>query len=161
MRAGSFTELGVIMRPGMSIKRRKSADSNEPVTNNNMTGLESGISNLKVSIRRLSINASVGVYEHEIDNPRPLIIDIEVGLAQDYLISHDSLNNTIDYDFLAKSAVDLGKSGHFNLVETFVQKLASALVANEKIKSLYIKIEKPDSVPGALSSCVELNWSRN
>lgn len=161
MKAGSFSELGVIMRPGMSIRKRKSDQSIADESGQKNAGLENGQINIRISIRRLEISASVGVYEHEINRPRPLILDIEVSLFKDYLVKDDKLHNTIDYDFLANSAIELGKNCHYNLVETYAQNLAERLISNEKIASLALKIEKPDAVSGALSSCVELNWVRN
>lgn len=165
MRAGSFNELGVIMRPGMAIKKRKTenpSNSEDASTNEiSVSELGHGKTQLKISIRRLEINASVGVYDFEKNRQRPLVLDIEVGLSPDYLVQNDQLKNTIDYDFLANAAHELAQSAHFNLVETFAQELSKKIIQSEKIATLNLKIEKPDAVSGSLSSCVELNWVRN
>ena len=158
----SISELGIVMRPGLGIRRRTlgtkeangSTDSKAIAPNNFSTA------SIKVSVTDLRIEANIGVYAHEKGLLRPLIVDIEVVLSPNVKIEDDKLSTTLDYDFLVGEAQTLAKTRHFNLIETFALCLCDNILQDEKTQQVRIKIQKPEAVKGVFSSGTEIIKTR-
>lgn len=158
----SVSELGVVMRPGLGIRRRASAnrDTSSPHASAEIAPNNFSTTSIKVSVTDLHIEANIGVYAHEKGLLRPLIIDIEVILSPNVKIEDDKLSTTLDYDFLVNEAQSLAKTRHFNLIETFALCLCDNILADEKTSQVKIKIQKPEAVKGVFSSGTEIIKTR-
>lgn len=151
----SITELGVVMQPGMYIRRSKKA----PVQNSD--DVAPSVSNMKIGIKKLEIAANIGVYSHEKQGAQPLFLDIIVEIDNNHKIENDDLTTTIDYDGLWKAANGLAASGHFNLIETFVSKLGQIILQDSRIVKVSINAEKPMAIKNAQSAIVSIDCVRD
>ena len=104
---------------------------------------------LDVFVRGLAIEAEIGIYPHERGKPQPLVVDLEVSLAP---VEVGHLAETLNYETLAAAARDLAAAGHIDLVETYAQRLAEACLADPRVTSVRVRVEKPQAIPGALAS---------
>lgn len=112
---------------------------------------------LRVFVRGLRIQAQVGLYAHERGRTQPLVVDITVELAPSG-IAH--LHDTLDYTLLAGAARALAAEGHVELVETFAQRLAAACLADRRVLTATVRVEKPEAIPDADAAGVELALTR-
>ena len=108
----------------------------------------------KVFVRGLKVEAEIGVYAHEHGRRQPLVIDVELDAA---VAGAERLADTLNYETVASAARDLAESGHWQLVETFAERLAEAMFADPRVSRARVRIEKPLALaPVAEAAGVEL-----
>jgi 7,8-dihydroneopterin aldolase/epimerase/oxygenase len=95
---------------------------------------------MKVFVHNLALEAEIGVYPHERGRAQPLVLEIELDVTT---ANVHRLSETINYETIAKTAQALVAEGHVGLVETFAEQLARALMADERVTSARIRVEKP------------------
>ena len=108
----------------------------------------------KVFVRGLKVEAEIGVYAHEHGRRQPLVIDVELDAA---VAGAERLADTLNYETVASAARDLAESGHWQLVETFAERLAEAMFADPRVSRARVRIEKPLALaPVAEAAGVEI-----
>jgi 7,8-dihydroneopterin aldolase/epimerase/oxygenase len=157
MKSSGPSELGVVMRPGGSIRRpaapsRKIESVSEKVATTAVT--------TKIFIRGLTVQAECGVYAFEKGNRRPLVIDIEVIVGGEVRSISDELSQTVDYDTLAAHINEVASASHLHLIETFAEQICERVLTDARILHVKLRIEKPGSVPDAICSGVEIERTR-
>ena len=111
-----------------------------------------------VFVRALSVDAEIGVYDHEHGRKQPLIVDVELTLAPARI---EHIADTVNYEAVVARAQELAASGHFKLVETFADRLARALLADPRLTRVRVRVEKPEALaPHAEAAGVELVLER-
>ena len=113
----------------------------------------------RIFVRGLSVEAQIGVYDHEMGRGQPLIIDVE--LEAD-LVEPERLSQTINYETVATAAKTLAASGHVQLVETFAWRLARQLLDDPRVNRVRVRVEKPQALaPDAKAAGVEVVLARD
>jgi 7,8-dihydroneopterin aldolase/epimerase/oxygenase len=95
---------------------------------------------MKVFVHNLALEAEIGVYPHERGRAQPLVVDVELDVT---IANVHRLNETINYETIARAAQSIVAEGHVGLVETFAERLARALMEDERVTVARIRIEKP------------------
>ena len=117
------------------------------------------VDSLKVFVRGLTLSAEVGVIPHEYGRKQPLVIDIELELAPG---TFEHIGETVNYAEMAAKAKGLAQSGHFNLVETYAERLARQCLEDPKVLVARVRVEKPQALaPDAAAGGVEVVVSRD
>ena len=83
-----------------------------------------------IVIRDLRVEALIGIHRRERHVMQTLSIDLEIGLPSEAVFSSDKVADTIDYEQVALRVRDLAASGHYRLVETFADRIASLLIGD-------------------------------
>jgi dihydroneopterin aldolase len=113
----------------------------------------------RIFVRSLSVEAHIGVYDHEHGRGQPLIIDVE--LEAD-LAEPERLSQTINYETIATAAKVLAAAGHVQLVETFAWRLARQLLDDSRVTRVRVRVEKPQALaPDAAAAGVEVVLARD
>jgi 7,8-dihydroneopterin aldolase/epimerase/oxygenase len=156
---GGPSELGVIMRPGMLMRRKAPprARASEPET---PSPAASTALRTTVFLAGLRVEAEVGVFAHERGLRRPLDIDMAVTLDPSVRPTEDKLAETLDYDALAAAARAVVADAHIHLVETVAEQIADRLLADPRVVSVKVRVEKPGAVAGARTAGVEIERGR-
>ncbi len=110
----------------------------------------------QIFINDLRVNAIIGVYDNERVARQPLIINVVLTTDLSKAAETDNLADAVDYDTIAKKISHIAKNTNFQLLETLAVNLANACLADDKIYSVTIKIEKPDAIANARSSAVAI-----
>lgn len=155
MRAKGPSELGIVARPGMAIRRPvppRAADTQPAPQTRALT--------TRIFVHGLQVEAECGVYAHEKGRQRPLVVDIEVTVAQSVRAVSDELRETVDYDALAAHARAVAAGAHLHLIETYAEQVCDRILEDQRIEAVRVRVEKPGSVAGALSSGVEIERGR-
>jgi dihydroneopterin aldolase len=114
----------------------------------------SSVERLSIFVRGLTLSAEVGVIPHEYGRRQPLVIDIELELAP---ASPEHIADTVSYAALMAKAKTLAESGHFNLVETYAERLARDCLEDPKVLRARVRVEKPQALaPDAAAGGVEI-----
>jgi dihydroneopterin aldolase len=114
----------------------------------------------KIFVKGLMVEAECGVYAHEKGRRRPLVVDLEVQVGTSVRAGSDELAETVDYDSLVAHVRTVAAGEHLHLIETFAEKVCEAVLTDNRILSVRLRVEKPGAVPGAACSGVELERTR-
>ena len=102
------------------------------------------VRNRKILISNLTLQGSVGVYEHEKQNKQKIIVNVELLLSNDSEPKLDNLESTQDYSQFRKCLIDIIQSQHFQLLEILVEKIHSTLMINSYVIGVKVNISKPN-----------------
>ncbi len=112
---------------------------------------------LTVFVRGLTVEAGIGVHDHEQGRLQPLVIDVSLELAPAPV---ERLADTINYETVAAAAHAIIAEGHVGLVETFAERLASACLGDDRVRRCTVRIEKPGALDAAAAAGCEVVLAR-
>lgn len=112
---------------------------------------------LTVFVRGLTLQAGIGVYDHEHGRLQTLVIDVELTLAPGPV---ERLADTVNYETVAAAAQAIANESHVALVETFAQRLALACIEDPLVRRCVVRIEKPGALQNAAAPGCEVVLSR-
>jgi dihydroneopterin aldolase len=116
------------------------------------------ISETRVFVRGLTLDVEIGIYEHEHGRRQPLVVDVELDLTP-HRVEHFS--ETFNYEVVLTEARRIADHGHMNLVETFADRLARALMSDARVIRARVRVEKPEALePHAKAAGVEVVLER-
>ena len=81
-----------------------------------------------VIIRDLRVDALIGIHRRERHVKQTLSIDLDIGLPSEAVFKSDKVSDTVDYEQTALRIRELAASGHFRLVETFADRVATLII---------------------------------
>jgi len=113
-----------------------------------------------VFVRDLEIVASVGVFEHERRYEQRILVSVELSVIDDYDGRSDRLEHVLDYSKLVDGIALLVQSEHVNLIETLAERVATHCLADARVESVRVRIEKPDALPSCRSVGIEIERRR-
>jgi dihydroneopterin aldolase len=112
---------------------------------------------LTVFVRGLTVQAGIGVYDHEQGRLQTLVIDVTLDLGPHAV---ERLSDTINYETIAQAARNIIAEGHVGLVESFAERLALACLQDARVKRVTVRVEKPGALEGVIAPGCELTYGR-
>jgi dihydroneopterin aldolase len=125
-----------------------------PVRSRGQSGLR------RVFVRDFEIVASVGVFEHEKRYEQRILLSADLLVRDDYDGVSDRLEEVLDYSKLVEGIALLVQSEHVNLIETLAERIARHCLADQRVESVSVRIEKPDALPMCRSVGIEIERRR-
>lgn len=101
---------------------------------------------LTVFVRGLTIQAGIGVHDHELGRLQTLILSVALTLEPHAVVR---LSDTVNYETVAAAARAIADEGHVGLVETFAQRLALACLDDPRVRRVEVTVDKPGALDGA------------
>ena len=101
---------------------------------------------LTVFVRGLTIQAGIGVHDHELGRLQTLILSVALTL-EPHAVAR--LSDTVNYEGVAAAARAIAAEGHVGLVETFAQRLALACLDDPRVRLVEVTVDKPGALAGA------------
>jgi len=114
----------------------------------------------KVFIQNLQVYGILGIHPHEQRSPQRIQISLEVETNIQQAAEADDIRQTVNYSTLTKQIVRFVEDGHYLTIEALIEALAEQILDEEKIHSVWLRIEKPNAVPRAESVGVEITRSK-
>ena len=114
----------------------------------------------KIIIRGLEVQTVVGVHAWEQKGPRPLLLDLDLGVDTRAAAASDQLRDAADYHAIAQASAQFARETRVQLLETFAERLARLLFERFAIQSLRLVVHKPGAVPGVQAVGVEIERRR-
>jgi dihydroneopterin aldolase len=102
----------------------------------------------KVCVRGLSLLADIGVNAGEIGRLQPLMISVQLELADEIV---ELLDQTIDYRLIVRAAEMLAQT-HTALIETFARKLCPVCIGWNGVAAVGVSIDKPLALASGLAA---------
>jgi 7,8-dihydroneopterin aldolase/epimerase/oxygenase len=113
-------------------------------------------------IRDLVLVASIGVYAHEHDSPQRVRINVDLAVAEEDqrlsrpAVGQDELSRVVDYEGIVNRVRGIVAAGHVQLVETLAERLCEACLADPRVHTARVRVEKLDIFPDAAAAGVEV-----
>ncbi|MDO1558170.1 dihydroneopterin aldolase [Brevundimonas sp. 2R-24] len=112
---------------------------------------------MTVFVRGLTLAVGIGVYDHERGRAQPVVVDVELTVEPRLV---DRLADTLNYETVVQAARRIADAGHVDLVEQFAQRLGEACLADGRVISARIRVEKPEALAGAAACGCEMVFNR-
>jgi 7,8-dihydroneopterin aldolase/epimerase/oxygenase len=113
-------------------------------------------------IRDLVLVASIGVYAHEHDAPQRVRINVDLAVTEEdqrlsrSAVGQDDLSRVVDYEAIVNRVRGIVAAGHVQLVETLAERLCEACLADPRVHTARVRVEKLDIFPDAAAAGVEV-----
>lgn len=98
---------------------------------------------MRIYFRRFETKARLGVLDHERSGPQRVLIDLEF-TPRDLDPTHDELASVLDYRLVKTAIENVLNAKHYDLLEHLAHELQRALIAQFALRSLCLRLEKPD-----------------
>ena len=112
---------------------------------------------LTVFVRGLTVQAGIGIYDHEHGRLQTLVIDVTLDLGTQAV---ERLADTVNYEQVAEAARAIVAEGHVGLVETFAERLALDCLKDPRVRRATVRIDKPGALDGAEAAGCEVVYGR-
>ena len=113
-----------------------------------------------VRVRDLVLPASIGIYDHEKQAPQRVCFNVELKVRENGGPVGDDIANVLSYEDIVDGIKAIVADGHINLVETLAERVAELCLADPRVGSARVGVDKLDIVPEAASVGVEIERSR-
>ncbi|MCD6034731.1 MAG: dihydroneopterin aldolase [Rickettsiales bacterium] len=110
--------------------------------------------NTIIRIKEWRTHAIVGVHAWEQEQPRSLLLSLELTLKPGLAFTNDAIDETVDYDALTQEIAALLAERRFQLIETVAELVLGYVLKHPLVESASVEVDKPGAVTGARSISV-------
>jgi dihydroneopterin aldolase len=114
----------------------------------------------RIFLKNLDVSISMGVHDFEKQARQRVIVNVDLYIDPDARIQHDTIRETVDYDFVRSTILEIAESGHFHLQETFCERILDVCLAKSGVLAARVSSEKPDIYPDCESVGFEIFGTR-
>lgn len=115
----------------------------------------------RIFITQLTLEAHIGILEHELRAAQPLHIDAEFDADIGPEVDDNDIASVLDYRLLRSAIVDECTRAHVNLLETLSERIVARIFANfADIQRVKIRISKPQAFHDCAAVGIELQRTR-
>jgi dihydroneopterin aldolase len=104
----------------------------------------------RIFIRDWVLPIHIGVYPEEQNVTQQVGFTVEAEVAHSGAALHDEIAEVPSYDDILKTIRGIVEQGHINLVETLAERIAEACLADRRIHSVRVRIDKLERGPAAV-----------
>ncbi|MEO8164456.1 MAG: dihydroneopterin aldolase, partial [Betaproteobacteria bacterium] len=83
----------------------------------------------RIFLKNFETRLSIGIHEFEKQAKQRVIVNVDLFLDPEGKVSRDHIDETVDYDFIRREIVRLAEGSHFNLQETFCERILGICLA--------------------------------
>lgn len=114
-----------------------------------------------VFVDRLHLPANIGVFESEMGRTQPLVISLRLDVREPSDPVSDNPEDAVYYNELVDRIREILAEGHFKLVETVGERIASMCLANPMSLSVCVRVAKPEAIEEAEAVGVEITRTKH
>ena len=103
------------------------------------------ITDRRFLLEGLDVMVRIGIYDAERLAPQRVIIDVELVLDTDTAPQSDDVSETLNYDLIRNTVMDIVGRQHFDLQETLALALFDNLAKLPDVTGLRVRTAKPDA----------------
>ncbi len=111
---------------------------------------------IRVFIRDLALEMSLGIYPHEKASLQPVLFNIDLAVAEFGTQVPQNIDDVVCYEKVVTGIKALIKDTHFDLIETLAEKIAENCLKNNRVVCVRVKIEKTTAIEQAAGVGVEI-----
>ena len=113
--------------------------------------------NRRFILEGLECMCRIGIYDHERVAPQTVLIDVELLMSQISEPLFDDVEDSLNYDVIRETIVEIATSRHFDLQETLARELFNALQVLDGVTGLRVRTAKPDAYPDCKQIAYQLS----
>ena len=110
----------------------------------------------KIFLKNFHVLISMGVHDFEKQARQRVIVNVDLYIDPNGKIEHDTIRETVDYDFIRSAVMEVAESGHFHLQETFCERILDICLQITGVIAARVSSEKPDIYPDCESVGFEI-----
>ena len=110
----------------------------------------------QVFVRDLVVPCSIGAYRHERSAPQRVRVNVNLAVVEGDGPLDDQLAHVVSYEKIVEGIRHVAQAGHINLVETLAERIADLCLADPRVRSVRVRVEKLDVFPDAASVGIEI-----
>lgn len=114
----------------------------------------------KVIINNLKVYGILGIHPHEQRTPQEIRVSVKASTDIKQAAGEDDILQSVNYSTLAKDIIRFIDDSHFLTIEALIESLSAEILQDDRINSVWLRIEKPNAVPEAESVGVEITRSK-
>jgi len=114
----------------------------------------------KIFLKDMAVSLSIGIHDFEKVKKQNVLINVKLDIDPNIRILKDTIAETVDYDFLRTSIMNLSKSAHFHLQETFCEQILELCLGRDGVLAAKVASEKTDVYPDCASVGFEIYQSK-
>lgn len=110
----------------------------------------------RVFVRDLVMTALVGIYEAERAAPQRVRVNLDLQVLDRVGPKRDAIDEVVSYEDAVNMVKAVLGAGHVNLLETVAEDIAAALLADPRIRTATVRVEKLDAFPDCGAVGIEI-----
>ena len=110
----------------------------------------------RILVNDLVLTCMIGVHDYEHERSQRVRFSVELTAEDNLSSAHDNINNVISYEDVVKGIKALTGRGHVELVETLAEEIAALCLADQRVLTAMVRVEKLDVYAEAGSVGVEI-----
>lgn len=109
-----------------------------------------------VFVRDQVLVCSIGVHKRELDSLQRVRVNLDMAVLEGDKPLNDDLKNVVCYEKITAGVRAVADRGHVNLVETLAERIAATCLADGRVRSVLVRVEKLDVFDDVDSVGVEI-----
>lgn len=109
-----------------------------------------------VFVRDLVLTCSIGIYDHERQEPQRIRVNVDLGVRESNERQLDSISDVVCYEQIVNRVRAIAIDGHTDLVEALAERFAALCLQDPRVRSARVRVEKLDVFADAASVGVEI-----
>ena len=114
-----------------------------------------------IHIKNLLLRTYIGFNAEEVSKLQDVIINIHIEIDLDHAIKADAVNDSYNYKTVTKKVIALVQDQKFNMLERLTQSVLDEIMADKRVISATVEVDKPHALRFAESVSIELKASRD
>ena len=110
----------------------------------------------RIFLKNFALSVSIGVHDFEKAAIQRIVVNVDLYLEPHVRVERDSIEETVDYDFLRGEIMRIAGSGHFHLQETFCERVLAVCLDRPGVIAARVSTEKPEVYPDCESVGFEI-----
>ena len=113
-----------------------------------------------IHIKNLRLRTIIGVNDWERNTPQDILVNVKLEFDGVAAAESDDLRQAVDYAAISERITVLAQDSHFFLLEKLVSEILKLVMADDRVQSATVVVDKPAAVPAAESISVTASESR-
>lgn len=110
-----------------------------------------------IFIENLKLSMSIGIYDHEKAAEQDVLISVKTYTNANNAHESDHIDDALSYEHIVNAITAISKEQHFELVETFAEKIAAHLLKDKRATHVTVRVTKPDIFENAQGVGIEIS----
>ena len=110
-----------------------------------------------VLLHEVEVMCSIGLHDFEKQAKQRVLIDVEVRLDPNLEPTVDNVADTLDYDLVRNTVIEIAEARHYDLQETIARYIFDAIAALKDVTGVMVQTQKPDVYPNCKTVAYRLS----
>ena len=110
-----------------------------------------------VFLSEVEVMCSIGLHDFEKEAKQRVLIDVEVRLDPNNEPNADNVADTLDYDLVRNTVIEIAEARHYDLQETIARHIFDAITSMKDVIGVAVQTQKPDVYPNCKTVAYRLS----